>query len=142
MFCSKCGKEIHDEAVVCIHCGCAVGGGSIQQAQQHSLDYLKFKDFQKDVKNIHTLGILSLVLCFGIGIFFSIPNISKINKYYNKQDRKYILPVFNLKDSHEIAEYENSVRKFNSGKMMTSIGLGLSVAAIWILIVLLLASLA
>lgn len=26
MFCQKCGKEIHDEAVVCIHCGCAVNG--------------------------------------------------------------------------------------------------------------------
>ena len=26
MFCSKCGKEIMDEAVVCIHCGCAVNG--------------------------------------------------------------------------------------------------------------------
>ena len=24
MFCPKCGKEIDDEAVVCIHCGCAV----------------------------------------------------------------------------------------------------------------------
>lgn len=23
-FCSKCGKEIADEAVVCIHCGCAI----------------------------------------------------------------------------------------------------------------------
>jgi len=23
MFCSKCGKEISDEAVVCVHCGCA-----------------------------------------------------------------------------------------------------------------------
>lgn len=23
MFCSKCGKEIDDEAVVCVHCGCA-----------------------------------------------------------------------------------------------------------------------
>ena len=24
MFCSKCGQEIRDEAVVCVHCGCAV----------------------------------------------------------------------------------------------------------------------
>lgn len=24
MFCSKCGKEVHDEAVVCVHCGCAI----------------------------------------------------------------------------------------------------------------------
>lgn len=23
MFCSKCGKEINDEAVVCIYCGCS-----------------------------------------------------------------------------------------------------------------------
>lgn len=26
MYCNKCGKEIDDEAVVCIHCGCAVNG--------------------------------------------------------------------------------------------------------------------
>lgn len=24
MFCQKCGKEISNEAVVCVHCGCAV----------------------------------------------------------------------------------------------------------------------
>lgn len=27
-FCSKCGKEIHDEAVVCPGCGCAVEGAN------------------------------------------------------------------------------------------------------------------
>ena len=27
MFCAKCGKEIADEAVVCVNCGCAVNGG-------------------------------------------------------------------------------------------------------------------
>lgn len=26
MFCNKCGKEIDDEALICIHCGCAVNG--------------------------------------------------------------------------------------------------------------------
>ena len=24
MFCATCGKEIHDEAVICVNCGCAV----------------------------------------------------------------------------------------------------------------------
>lgn len=24
MFCNKCGKEIMDDAVICVHCGCAV----------------------------------------------------------------------------------------------------------------------
>lgn len=29
MFCSKCGKELSDEAVVCTNCGCAVNGGKM-----------------------------------------------------------------------------------------------------------------
>ena len=24
MYCSKCGKEVSDEAVVCVHCGCMI----------------------------------------------------------------------------------------------------------------------
>lgn len=24
MFCKKCGKEVNDDAVVCIHCGCSL----------------------------------------------------------------------------------------------------------------------
>lgn len=28
MFCPKCGKEVADDAVVCIHCGRQVGGGA------------------------------------------------------------------------------------------------------------------
>lgn len=28
MFCTNCGKEIDDKAVVCIHCGCAVNGNN------------------------------------------------------------------------------------------------------------------
>ncbi|MBQ7173724.1 MAG: zinc-ribbon domain-containing protein [Clostridia bacterium] len=27
MFCSKCGKEIMDEAVICPHCGCSTRSG-------------------------------------------------------------------------------------------------------------------
>ncbi|MBE6645395.1 MAG: zinc ribbon domain-containing protein [Ruminococcaceae bacterium] len=30
MFCQKCGKELVDEAVVCINCGCAVGNTSFK----------------------------------------------------------------------------------------------------------------
>jgi len=28
MFCIKCGKEIHDEAVICPNCGCSTGKNS------------------------------------------------------------------------------------------------------------------
>lgn len=32
MFCKKCGKEIMDDAVVCIHCGCAVDDSQVKKA--------------------------------------------------------------------------------------------------------------
>ena len=28
-FCSKCGKEIMDEAVICIHCGCSTTNNNV-----------------------------------------------------------------------------------------------------------------
>ncbi len=34
MFCAKCGREIHDEAVVCIHCGCLVAGRSLESTEK------------------------------------------------------------------------------------------------------------
>ena len=27
MYCKKCGKELNDDAVVCVHCGCEVKSG-------------------------------------------------------------------------------------------------------------------
>ena len=35
MFCSKCGKEINDEAVVCIHCGCAIENKKVSLANSN-----------------------------------------------------------------------------------------------------------
>lgn len=32
MFCSKCGKEIMDEAVICPACGCPVAGKALSNA--------------------------------------------------------------------------------------------------------------
>ena len=30
-YCTKCGKEVHDEAVICIHCGCQIEGTQISK---------------------------------------------------------------------------------------------------------------
>lgn len=32
MFCKNCGKEINDQAVVCVHCGCAVANAAPKAA--------------------------------------------------------------------------------------------------------------
>lgn len=56
-FCSKCGKELMDEAVICTGCGCAVR--SEPKPKEVSLDAL--------VKGASTTNIISaIVLVFGI----------------------------------------------------------------------------
>ena len=37
-YCSHCGKEINDEAVVCVHCGCAVSDPGIHNKSQNNTD--------------------------------------------------------------------------------------------------------
>lgn len=32
-FCNTCGKEINDNAVVCVHCGCQIKGSTLQSSQ-------------------------------------------------------------------------------------------------------------
>lgn len=41
MYCSKCGKEIHDEAVVCPNCGCSTGGKIRLPESPASEDYVR-----------------------------------------------------------------------------------------------------
>ena len=38
MFCEKCGKEVQDEAVVCIHCGCSLKSNNESAVNNESLD--------------------------------------------------------------------------------------------------------
>jgi len=47
MFCSNCGKEINDQAVVCIGCGCAVN-------KSRNLD--------------NNRGLITILLCWFLGV--------------------------------------------------------------------------
>ena len=38
MFCEKCGKEVHDEAVVCVHCGCSLRASLEKDINNEKLD--------------------------------------------------------------------------------------------------------
>ena len=33
-FCSKCGKEIMDEAIICVHCGCSTANNTTNSIQE------------------------------------------------------------------------------------------------------------
>lgn len=40
MFCPKCGKEVFEDAVVCIHCGRALSGSTAEVAKPGQKDWL------------------------------------------------------------------------------------------------------
>ena len=48
MFCNKCGKEINDEAVICVSCGCAVNESKSVKVNR---------------------GLITILLCWFLGVF-------------------------------------------------------------------------
>ncbi len=114
MFCSKCGKEIMDEAVVCPNCGCATNNYT-PKANDYSNDYIAISEFSRKANTIKTLGILAGVLCLGIGIIFSI--IIWI------QTSSIVVPGITTKNPKEIADFELAKKRIELGKKLAGIPL-------------------
>lgn len=66
MFCSKCGKEIRAEAVICVHCGCEIDKGEKKEK----------KIVKRDDIIINVIAIIS----FAIHLF---PGFILINDRYH-----------------------------------------------------------
>ena len=64
MFCQKCGKEINDEAVICVHCGCAVSGKKVVEKTDSS------------TSNKAILAVLSFLIPL-VGIIYGAINYKK-----------------------------------------------------------------
>lgn len=60
MYCSNCGKEVDKNAVVCIHCGCALNNNTLTN------------------KKGHGKGIASMVLGI-IGVFFALAAFGNVS---------------------------------------------------------------
>lgn len=130
-FCSKCGNQIHDEAVICVHCGCSVESAK-KETRTDSNEYNRLMTFVNEAKTIHILGIISIVLCLGIGIIFQIINLVKLKKYpYDKATKSYTCPEFDLADPNDINAYETAKKKIKNGALMTGIGFGISFSLIF-----------
>lgn len=111
MFCSKCGKEIADEAVICPQCGCATANYHSPAANKnanpvYSQDYIALKEFEDKVKSIYTIGVISLVLCLGIGLIFSFVAWAKA--------KSVIVPKITTQNPNELATFESAKRKLKT----------------------------
>lgn len=79
-YCTHCGKELLDEAVVCVGCGCPiqVDAGNNSGKVSDEIEIQKRK-----IKNKKIVIIVSAVICVAVALFFaSIPivNSFKTNK--------------------------------------------------------------
>ena len=125
MFCSKCGQQIADEAVICPHCGCATSNyqkNTDTTNNGHSADYPQLKNFVEQVKTPYVMSIVSIVLCLGIGFIFAI--ISKI------QCKNIQVPTLNLTTPADIAEFESAERKLSSAQRLSAISLGIALITV------------
>lgn len=75
MFCQNCGAEIHDKAVVCVKCGCAVNN-SVNNAVEGEWLIVMLLCFFLGCFGIHRFyvgkigtGIVQLLTCGGCGIW-------------------------------------------------------------------------
>ena len=62
-YCVKCGKEIHDEAVICPNCGCATKETEIKKAESDKTNVQSKKGRTSKI-----LGIISVLLLWPLGI--------------------------------------------------------------------------
>jgi uncharacterized membrane protein YvbJ len=82
MFCSKCGNEIDDSALVCPNCGCPT---SNYEAKQEGVQIQQLGDIASEKANsAKKLGIISLILSIipftaFIGIILAIVGLVKAN---------------------------------------------------------------
>ena len=77
MFCSKCGKEINDEAVICIGCGCAVRNSSVESDNKALITillcwFLGCFGAHRFYTGHTTIGIIQLLTLGGCGIWMLI----------------------------------------------------------------------
>ena len=112
MFCSKCAKEIADEAMICPACGCATANFYISQNQKnaanntYSDDYLAIKEFERKVKGLHTTSVIAFVLFLGIGLIFSLAAWIAA--------KSITIPGIKTTNPNEIHIFEVSKKKLNS----------------------------
>lgn len=112
-YCSSCGKEIMDQAVICPHCGCATANFNSQPTSQFSSDYPAIRAYAEKAKQIKVLGIIGAVLMFGIGIIFAIIVLC--------QTAKIKEPAVSTTNPQETAELEKAKRDMLLGQKLSAL---------------------
>ena len=136
MFCSKCGKEIDDSAIVCTGCGCptlnyqkgqnnSTINKSYEQAKSSSV--VKLTQFVNTIDTAFILTILSFFV--GIGLIFIILAKVKIDNL----PRISTIPS----DQFAVAQYESAQHKLKTTRKLLSISTAIYIISIFISLIIL-----
>lgn len=91
-YCTHCGKELFDEAVICVGCGCAVGGQNTQTVNNMSFDGTALLNTLS--QRLNTNGIIWLIIGIlqilgGIFINWFLLIVGVLNVVSSVQDMQY-----------------------------------------------------
>ena len=108
-YCTHCGKELLDEAVICIGCGCAVGGQNAQTAKGQQADGTILMNTLSQRVNTNAIiwlviGILQII--GGIFINWFLLIVGVLNIISSVQDMKYS-KVLLEKPTGVVAKFES-----------------------------------
>ncbi len=108
-YCTHCGKELLDEAVICVGCGCAVAGQNIQTAKSQQIDSTTLINTLSQRVNTNAIiwlviGILQII--GGIFINWFLLIVGVLNIISSVQDMKYS-KVLLEKPTGVVAKFES-----------------------------------
>ena len=98
MFCNKCGKEINDEAVVCVGCGCAINSSRSVTENRGLITvllcwFLGIFGAHRFYTGHTTIGVIQLLTLGGCGIWWLIDLIMLLTGAFKDADGKIIKAI-------------------------------------------------
>ena len=71
-YCSKCGKELFDEAVICTGCGCAVANAPVQNVYAQPQVPQQPQIAQQETSSLATAAIVFAIIMPIVGLILGI----------------------------------------------------------------------
>ena len=116
MYCRNCGKEIDENAFICVHCGSLVNGGRV-------------KTFRRNSNAIGIASIISGILALALSLSCFFKDISSVGMYTNFN---YAIGFILIPFIFMIVSLVLSLKKKNN--TCNKIGLGLALASAFLII--------
>ena len=118
MFCSKCGKEINTNAMICVHCGCLLDGYTLEQLNNPTVQSpVGQVPVEKKKSNVCAIvGFVLSLVGFFLGYYLYVVLIAGL-----------VLSIVGLVQSKKL---ENGNGLAIAGLIISAVGL-----AIWLIVI-------